>query len=338
MFVVLSGYKVLRKFIKKDGFKGGIFIEKKNKNFNVNIKNVNKNVRFVYVENKPVFLKFLAENLKYLHDKKLMIFETFDSEKIKFFDKKETLILINKYLSKLLSNNIVLKYQEISQKTFGEITFEDSRIISNLILFHGLINKKYLTALEIGSWLGCSSYFIAKSLLEISLDSKLFCIDTWKGSTGVSNHNIANYIDIFGQFKGLMEYYNVYNIIKPFMVESDVAFEIIKNDKFDVIFIDGDHRYEKVKNDILNAVLKIKPGGLLIGHDCECYCEELPRDFVNNNSNKDYTFYKDKGFHCGVIKALGEIFGNKYEIGKNSSVWYKNITFNDKNEIINRFK
>jgi len=35
----------------------------------------------------------------------------------------------------------------------------------------------------------------------------------------------------------------------------------------DMVFIDGDHRYEQVRNDILLAKRILKPGGLLCGHD-----------------------------------------------------------------------
>jgi hypothetical protein len=35
----------------------------------------------------------------------------------------------------------------------------------------------------------------------------------------------------------------------------------------DMVFIDGDHRYEQVRDDILLAKRILKPGGLLCGHD-----------------------------------------------------------------------
>jgi predicted O-methyltransferase YrrM len=35
----------------------------------------------------------------------------------------------------------------------------------------------------------------------------------------------------------------------------------------DMVFVDGDHRYENCKRDIENALLRLRPGGLLCGHD-----------------------------------------------------------------------
>jgi predicted O-methyltransferase YrrM len=37
--------------------------------------------------------------------------------------------------------------------------------------------------------------------------------------------------------------------------------------KIDMVFIDGDHRYETVVKDIKKAFELLKPGGLICGHD-----------------------------------------------------------------------
>lgn len=53
----------------------------------------------------------------------------------------------------------------------------------------------------------------------------------------------------------------------------------------DIVYIDGDHRYESVKRDILDWLPKVRPGGLLAGHD-----------------------YKNHGGGKGVVKAVNELF------------------------------
>jgi hypothetical protein len=62
----------------------------------------------------------------------------------------------------------------------------------------------------------------------------------------------------------------------------------------DFIYIDANHDYEFVKDDITNALKKIKKDGLVAGHD---YNEENP----------------------GVIKAVNEIFGKPNIIFSDSS-------------------
>jgi hypothetical protein len=63
---------------------------------------------------------------------------------------------------------------------------------------------------------------------------------------------------------------------------------------FDLVFIDANHEYMHVKRDILAWLPKVRPGGLLAGHD---YAPEIP-------------------MFSGVKHAVDEIFGNKVMLGK----------------------
>ena len=59
-----------------------------------------------------------------------------------------------------------------------------------------------------------------------------------------------------------------------------------------MVFIDADHRYHAVRADIRAWINKVRPGGILAGHDCFTYAEvfdavrdELRGDFVTTNEN-----------------------------------------------------
>jgi len=69
----------------------------------------------------------------------------------------------------------------------------------------------------------------------------------------------------------------------------------------DYVFIDADHQYESVKKDILAWLPKIKPGGIIAGHD-------YVSDF-------------------GVDKAVQEQFGCNFSIWDEGQckVWYKYV-------------
>jgi predicted O-methyltransferase YrrM len=54
----------------------------------------------------------------------------------------------------------------------------------------------------------------------------------------------------------------------PLQMTSEEAASIIPND-LDMVYIDGNHAYEFVKKDIELYAPKIKPGGLIGGHDIE---------------------------------------------------------------------
>jgi hypothetical protein len=48
---------------------------------------------------------------------------------------------------------------------------------------------------------------------------------------------------------------------------SDDAVTSIPDQSVDLVYIDGNHEYEYVKRDITNYMKKVKPGGILAGHD-----------------------------------------------------------------------
>lgn len=68
------------------------------------------------------------------------------------------------------------------------------------------------------------------------------------------------------------------------------------DEHFDWIYIDANHTYEAVKNDILKWLPKVKKGGILSGHD-----------FNPDPNNIVFESF-------GVDKAVREIFGNKFEL------------------------
>jgi hypothetical protein len=51
-------------------------------------------------------------------------------------------------------------------------------------------------------------------------------------------------------------------------VTSDEYFKTWKEQKFDLIFIDGLHEAQQVKRDIINSFNALNPGGIIVIHDC----------------------------------------------------------------------
>jgi predicted O-methyltransferase YrrM len=51
-------------------------------------------------------------------------------------------------------------------------------------------------------------------------------------------------------------------------------FETYSGEKLDWIYIDGDHSYTGVINDLRNAIKVVKKGGLIIGDDYKWHSEE----------------------------------------------------------------
>ena len=101
---------------------------------------------------------------------------------------------------------------------------------------------------------------------------------------------------------------------------SENFFLFTKNNKlkYDIIFIDGNHKYEFVKKDVLSALETLNDGGTIVMHDCNPTKREMQGDipiipewtgsvwkvFVELKATRnDLNMYVvDTDYGCGVIK------------------------------------
>lgn len=167
--------------------------------------------------------------------------------------------------------------------------------------------------LEVGSWLGHSTIILAKVAQKHG--GLLFCIDWWKGSPGIDLFDIASKEDIFSVFWSKICKEGLEDIVIPIRSRSDVAATIIKENNFNLVFIDADHRYDAISADIkLYAPFVRRNNGIFCGHDCEGRVSDYGRDFLEKW--KDIDYYETG--HCGVVLAVGEAFKD-YSI--NHSFW-----------------
>ncbi len=167
--------------------------------------------------------------------------------------------------------------------------------------------------LEVGNWLGDSTLTLAE-VAQANMGT-LYCVDWWKGNIGTDLEAIASQEDIFSLFWQRVCQEGFEDIVVPIRSSSDAAAEILKDQAFDLVFIDGDHRYEQTLKDIRNYAAFIKPdGGILCGHDCEGYVSDFDEEFLINGKDKDC----HETVHCGVVLAVAATFRN-YSI--NHSIW-----------------
>ncbi|NER02402.1 MAG: class I SAM-dependent methyltransferase, partial [Okeania sp. SIO3C4] len=160
-------------------------------------------------------------------------------------------------------------------------------------------------------------------------EGTLFAIDTWKGSSSVpSMEKEAMYNDIFDIFIQNMKILGLFNeVVKPIVMESIAAAHIFQNNSLDFIFIDGDHTYSSVKQDILAWLPKLKEGGTICGNCAKAYysqySEELKAEIDQKcEADVDYIFNDKLRLHPGVVKTLYEVFGDRYKIIPGSGLWY----------------
>lgn len=185
-----------------------------------------------------------------------------------------------------------------------------------------MVVREGIKVAEIGSWKGLSSSVIAKMIFPYH--GKLFAIDHWMGSEGVKHHEIAKTLDIYSIFKQNMIALGFGDIVHPLVMDSQMAAEIFKDGILDLVFIDADHRYSHINEDISLWLPKLRDNGIICGHDCEGYYSAYTmniREIVNEHLETDYIF--NLGIHPGVVKALYNHFQDDYFIIPNSTVWYK---------------
>ena len=86
-----------------------------------------------------------------------------------------------------------------------------------------------------------------------------------------------------------------YNNIKFIQGNSANILPTLPDNYFDMIYIDADHSYEAVKNDITLSISKLKSDGYLCGHDYD--------EHIKN----------------GVFRAVNEIFGKPTKVYEDQS-------------------
>ena len=164
---------------------------------------------------------------------------------------------------------------------------------------------------EIGSWRGRSSSFMAVEIINSGYDINFDCIDTWEGSFEHKNYDIIVNSKLFDDFLKNIEPVN--HIINPIKMKSVDASKLYKDNSLDFVFIDASHSYPDVIADIINWLPKVKMGGILGGHD-----------YLSNENTKCCV---------GVNRAVDEIF-KKEEIIIREHSWLINKKTENKPKLL----
>ncbi len=136
--------------------------------------------------------------------------------------------------------------------------------LNEKIILHRLVRKVAKIgpiAVEIGSYLGSSSCFIANGIKK--KQGTLYCVDTWENQTMPEGER-----DTFGEFSVNTRKYS--QLIVPLRGWSDVVInDLRKKEKkgVDFLFIDGDHSYESCKKDWELYSPLLKQGAIVTFHD-----------------------------------------------------------------------
>jgi len=139
------------------------------------------------------------------------------------------------------------------------------------------------TMVELGSHIGES----AAIFLNHARVNRIYCVDVWWGDVG-------------GEFESEFDVFAAHHptVVKIKKFTHDAAADF-KDGELDFVYIDAKHAYEYVKRDIDLWLPKIKPDGIIAGHD---YVWWLP----------------------GVIQAVAERFDRPHHVFRDGS-WIVNL-------------
>ncbi|HEY3296756.1 MAG TPA: class I SAM-dependent methyltransferase [bacterium] len=123
---------------------------------------------------------------------------------------------------------------------------------------------------EIGSWYGRSAAFMAVEIINSGKAITFDAIDTWEGTwprqgSESTDPNLVKYGTMYPNF--LANVWPVLHALTPIKLPSLEAVKLYPDRSLDFVFIDAAHDYENVKKDIIAWRPKVKPGGILAGHD-----------------------------------------------------------------------
>lgn len=146
----------------------------------------------------------------------------------------------------------------------------DAEALRMLVRYAGANSIDYndpFSIAEVGSFVGTSTVAMAKESADMfDRYSRIYCIDTWRGS-GPDDQITKLYSgnNVYGVFSKNTDKLDI--SIRPMPSTSTLAAPNFENESLDLVFIDADHSYEAVKADIAAWEPKVRPGGILCGHD-----------------------------------------------------------------------
>jgi len=158
-------------------------------------------------------------------------------------------------------------------------------------------NGKIKRVVEVGVWKGHTTKRVLKACKEDI--SQYWAVDIWQKSNRwkYRSRSAEFWDERYFKVCKLMYWFPQLCVVR---MDSITAAGLFTEKYFDLVFLDADHTYEALMNDIKTWLPLVRDGGLLTGHDYG-------------------------GKHAGVKKAVDEIFGEEIEIKLPEYIWVKKV-------------
>jgi len=181
-----------------------------------------------------------------------------------------------------------------------------------------------LRILEVGSMIGESAVVWHQGLREHNNgQGRITCVDPWtayEGKAGVGqqldndqNRRLESG-EAFAEFQRTIADAGAAGSIDIRRGFSDDILPTLPAGCFDIVYIDGDHSYAQVRQDLVNAAPLVRDGGLLCGDDLEVLFAECNQALCLKWAELGAEYVRDPatglGYHPGVSLAVWRHFGD----------------------------
>ena len=133
------------------------------------------------------------------------------------------------------------------------------------------VNRKDLAKLfrrlsfRVGAEIGSESGIYSRDLCKCNPQAKVYLVDAWKAYKGYREYVTQSKIDTFYEkIQERLKTFSNYEIIKKFSMDAVKDFE---DESLDFVYIDANHQFEYVVQDIGFWARKVRRGGIVSGHD-----------------------------------------------------------------------
>jgi predicted O-methyltransferase YrrM len=127
-------------------------------------------------------------------------------------------------------------------------------------------------AIELGTFLGKSTCYLAQRLKESGKKAKIYACDIFDGSIApfIPKEYMKNFYD---EFIENLKKQKVDDLVITFKEDSLNFVKNFEDNSVSFIYIDDDHREPHVSEEISSWYPKLKPDGIMAGHDFYAYPE-----------------------------------------------------------------
>jgi len=151
----------------------------------------------------------------------------------------------------------------------------------------------------LGAEIGVERGLYSEVLCKANPQLKLYSVDSWQPYSDYRIHVSKDKLDSFyDQTKERMAPYNC-TMVKGFSVDVAKKFE---DGTFDFVYIDANHEFVYIADDINAWVHKVRPGGILAGHDYfrakegkyKCHVKDVVQAWAYSHSVSPWFFTTER--------------------------------------------